>query len=108
MHQGKKDMDSQARIQGMEWDTLEDSLLPSSRGAKVAASEQSLREYFGDEEYEKLRELARQSRAVRNKRAVGNVAPAGKHHPHSRSYGLEPWTRWRMATVTPYGFTTCA
>ena len=70
-------MERQERIQAMEWETLEDSLAPSSRGAKVAASEQALRDYFGDEEYEKLRELAKQSRAVRNKRAIGKVAPLG-------------------------------
>jgi pimeloyl-ACP methyl ester carboxylesterase len=69
--------ESHERIQAMEWDTLEDSLLPSSRGAKAATSEQSLRDYFGDEEYEKLKQLARQSRAVRTKRALGKVPPLG-------------------------------
>lgn len=66
-----------ARIQSMEWDGLERSLLPATRGAKTEANEQALRDYFGNDEYEKLRLLAKDSRVVRTRRDQASIEPLG-------------------------------
>ena len=65
------------RIQSLEWDSLENSLLPAIRGAKAESKEQALRDYFGDDEFEKLRQLAKDSRVARSRRDQARLAPLG-------------------------------
>ncbi|RPI36161.1 MAG: hypothetical protein EHM54_06415, partial [Nitrospiraceae bacterium] len=62
-------------IAHMEWDDFEGSLQAAKRGTKGgAAAEKTMREYFGDEEYEYLQKLADHARVVRSRGpAMGNV-----------------------------------
>ena len=65
------------QIARMKWDDLERNLLPAGRGLRAEALGEPLRDYFGDEEYEKLRQLAVQSRAVRERRERAKQEPLG-------------------------------
>jgi pimeloyl-ACP methyl ester carboxylesterase len=63
-------------IARMEWNEFEDALrTTTTRGAKGGASnEKALRDYFGDTEFEELRDLARQAQATRTRAPrLGNV-----------------------------------
>src|SRR5262245_24261823 len=57
----------QQEIAAMGWDTLEATLLTSTRGLpRGAADEQPLQDYFGQEEYRYLQQLAGQTRGLRS------------------------------------------
>jgi len=64
-----------SEITHMDWDDFEGSLQAATRGTKGgAAAEKTMREYFGDEEYECLQKLADHARVVRSRGpAMGNV-----------------------------------
>ena len=68
---------AERQIVRMDWDEVEAELRPTARSAKRSAEQQSLRDYFGEEEFRKLQEIASQSQAVRARREVepplGNI-----------------------------------
>ncbi|MGA9996950.1 MAG: CHAT domain-containing protein [Pyrinomonadaceae bacterium] len=61
------------KITQMNWDELQKTLQRTTRGsAKAASDESALREYFGDDEFEELQELATRARPTRDT-ALGHV-----------------------------------
>jgi pimeloyl-ACP methyl ester carboxylesterase len=67
---------NRSEVARMEWDEFADALrTTTTRGAAGAAStEKALRDYFGDEEFEELKRLARQAEATRSRAPrLGNV-----------------------------------
>ena len=61
----------QEKIARMEWDDLEKRLQSPTRGtARADTSEDAMRQYFGDEEFEYLRQLADHAQAMRTRAGV--------------------------------------
>lgn len=57
----------QHQIARMEWNEFAERLQKATRQRGGATDEQALREYFGDEEFKELQQLAQQTRAVRSR-----------------------------------------
>ena len=68
--------DADRVVRNMDWDEFEARLSRSTReGKSRAASDQTLRDYFGPEKFERLQRLAERVRSVRSKREPlrGNI-----------------------------------
>jgi len=73
---GTNPRDADRWVREMDWDEFEAQLTPSTRGGTSrAASDQTLREHFGPEKYERLQRLAERVRVARQQRGPlrGNI-----------------------------------
>src|SRR5687767_2999084 len=65
---------NQDEIIKMDWDKVRDVLKkPATRGDEISPQEKSLREYFGEERFRELRELADPKRSAETREELGNV-----------------------------------
>ncbi|MBK9308549.1 MAG: CHAT domain-containing protein [Nitrospira sp.] len=73
---GTKSSDADRWVHDMDWDEFEAQLSRSTRGGKSrAVSDQALRDHFGQEKFDRLKQLAERVRVVRRKREPlrGNI-----------------------------------
>ncbi|MCW5800410.1 MAG: CHAT domain-containing protein [Nitrospira sp.] len=74
--QAVKPGDTDRWVREMDWDEFEAQLTPSTRGrTSPTASDQALRDHFGQEKYERLQRLAERVRVARQERGPlrGNI-----------------------------------